>query len=321
MTPVWLFALVVAASPNPPLTAAEDSVAQVRYAEAEKQLAVARALPNNTRDTLLRIIELQGIVAATLGQGPRARTHFQQLLSLDPGRKLPDGLPPRVRTPFYEAKGMAAEAKQMGFTATADGAQLVAKLSADPMTLARKVRFHVKPQGAEWAVTDKPIAAGSAMLPVMAPTYQWFAELLGEQDAILFETAPLSVGAVAEPVAVAPVIAQPAPGARNPAAFVLLGMSGASAIGGVVSGVLSRSNVDRVNNATRDSNGVVTGLTQRQAEGFKADARTQAIAANVLFATAAVLAATGVVVWVVSGRSAKVAVIPGPGGAALAGEF
>ncbi len=325
MTPVWIFALVVTAAPNPPLTSAEDLVAQIRYADAEKQLAIARSLPNNTRDTLLRIIELQGIVAATLGQAPRARTYFQQLLSLDPGRKLQDGLPPRVRTPFYEAKGM--EASQMGFTAEVEPTQLRAKLSSDPMTLARKVRFHIRPQGAEWGVTDEPIAAGFAVAPVTVTAYQWFAELLGEQDAILFnvgtEAAARSEG-VGAAAAFTPIVTGPSPAARrgvNPAAFVLIGAGGAAAIGGVVAGVLSRGNLDRLNSAARDSNGYVTGLTQRQGEGLKADARTQAIAANVLFGTAVVLVATGAVVWLVSGRSAKVAVLPGPAGVAIAGEL
>src|SRR5690349_8899069 len=109
MTPVWLFAFalsVTAATPNPQLAIAEDHLAQVRYAEAEKALVLARAIPNNPRVTLLRILELQGIVAATLGNAPKAKTFFQAMLSLDPERKLPEGLPPRVRTPFYEAKGM-----------------------------------------------------------------------------------------------------------------------------------------------------------------------------------------------------------------------
>ena len=98
MTPVWFFVCIAGATPNAPLATAEDLVANVRYADAEKPLTAARAVPDNSRETLLRILELQGVVAATLNNPQKARAYFQQLLSLDPERKLPEGQPPRVRT-------------------------------------------------------------------------------------------------------------------------------------------------------------------------------------------------------------------------------
>src|SRR4051812_39554965 len=121
MTPVLIMVLVAGATAgtNPQLNAAEEAVAQVRYADAEKLLEKARAVPDNTRETLLRILELQGIVAATLGAAPKARTYFQTLITLDPERKLPEGQPPRVKTPFYEAKGMVSEAPPMTLACSA----------------------------------------------------------------------------------------------------------------------------------------------------------------------------------------------------------
>jgi hypothetical protein len=335
MTPVWLFALIVTGAPNPHLTAAEDHVAQVRYSEAEKSLGIARAQPKNPRETLLRILELQGIVAATLNQAPKARGYFQHMLSLDPERKLPEGLPPRVRTPFYEAKGMVSEATPMVFTATPEstpeGLVLQAKLSADPMTLARKVRFHLKPQNGSWAVTDKPLTAGAASLTAGPGRFEWWAELLGEQDATLFtagsEGKPFADGASLEPVAVAPptdvpvIVTPQASSSRvHPAAWVCFAGAGATAIGGVVAGVMSRGNNGRVDNAPKDADGFVTGLTQRQAAGLREQARTQAVAANVLFGAAAALAGTGAVIWIFSG-SDKVALVPGPGGVVVVGAL
>ncbi len=346
MTPVWLFAFalsVTAATPNAQLAAAEDHVAQVRYTEAEKALGLARAVPNNPRPTLLRILELQGIVAATLGNAPKARTFFQSMLSLDPERKLPDGLPPRVRTPFYEAKGMTAEAAAMIFTAVPEAAPdaltLRAKLSADPSTLARKVRFHLKDEAGAWKITDKPFASGAATLTVGPGRFAWFAELLGEQDATLFsvgsEEKPQADGS-ARVASVAPVVVTPPPsdvpmvGAPqrpssrvNPAAWVCFAGAGATAIGGVVAGVLSRGANSRVDNATKDSEGFVSGMTQREAANLRSQAKTEAIAANVLFGAAVALAGTGTAIWVFSSSSgsSSVAFVPSPGGIVAVGAF
>lgn len=338
MTPVWLFALVLTASPNPHLVSAEDLVAQVRYADAEKALNQARAQQRNPRETLLRILELQGVVAATLGNAAKARTHFQQLLSLAPDRKLPEGQPPRVRTPFYEAKGMASEAAAMSFSAAAEtppeGLTLRARLSADPATLARKARFHVREVGGAWKLTDKPISSGTAVVLPGPGRYEWWAELLGEQDATLFSAGsddkPFVDGAVstapgaAAPVSDVPRVVAPPPKASsgiNPVPIVLIGAGGAAAVGGIVAGVLSRSALGKVENAPKDSEGFVTGMTQREAAALRDQAKTQAIAANVLFGAAVALAGTGAVIWLFSGSSSKVAFIPGPGGVLAVGEL
>lgn len=340
MTPVCFLVFVAAATPNTQLLAAEDLVAQVRYADAEKALTQARAQPGNARETLLRILELQGIVAGTLGQAPRASKFFQQLLALQPDRRLAEGLPPRVRTPYYEAKGIASEVAPMLFTASADmeGPVLRAKLSADPATLARKARFHVREVGGAWKVTDKPIASGAAALSPGSGRFEWWVELLGEHDATLFSAGsddkPFVDGvAAAKPVpvpvavAVAPssdvpvAIAAPAssPGV-HPAVWVCAAGAGAAAVGGVVAGVLSRGNAGKVENPQKDAAGLVTGMTQREAAGLRDQARTQAIAANVLFGSAVALAGTGLAIFLFSGPS-KVAVIPGPGGVVFAGAL
>jgi hypothetical protein len=340
MTPVWILVAVTLnaapASQTSLLATAEDLVAQVRYADAEKALAAARAQPNNPRETLLRILELQGIVAATLGQAPKARSFFQALLTLDPARRLPEGQPPRVKTPFYEAKGMAAESAQMTFTTSsdsgADGTHLHAQLLADPLQLAKKVRFHQREEGtADWVVQTAPLVSGSATVVGGLGQLDWWAELLGEQDASLMFAGsadkPFIDGVMRNkppPAAAEVVVAPPPPQPETPSritAPVVVLFAGALAAtgGGVVAGVLSRGANGQVDNAA-SSNGVVTGLTQRQADGLRSTAKTEAIAANVCFGAALALAGTGVVVFLLSGPS-HVAVAPSPNGVVFAGDF
>lgn len=335
MTPVWFLPCLFAATPNAPLATAEDLVAQVRYADAEKPLAAARAVPENPRETLLRILELQGVVAATLNNPQKARGYFQQMLSLDPERKLPEGLPPRVRTPFYEAKGMVAEAPPMQFTGSvqkgADGVQLEAHLSADPMALAKKARFHFREVGGAWVVHDAALAAGVATHAPGPGRFEWWLELLGEADATLFsagsEARPFVDGTAAAAPAVAVTTPAPAPAATSggsrtgPLFWTCVAGAGATLVGGLVAGVLSRGALGSLESAAKDSNGVVTGMTQRQADSIRSAAKTEAIAANVLFGAAGVLAATGVVVFLTSSPSGSVAVVPAPNGLGLAGTF
>src|SRR5438105_2443196 len=99
MAAVLALALVATLSANPDLEQAEKAIGSVRYPDAAKLLAAAWARGGNTRPETLRILELQGIAAGTLNRPADAQLFFKRLLSLDPERKLPSGLPPRVRTP------------------------------------------------------------------------------------------------------------------------------------------------------------------------------------------------------------------------------
>ena len=338
MTLVWIIAGLTAATPAPQLAVAEDLVAQVRYADAEKALVIARAQPDNSRETLLRILELQGIVAATLGQPPKARTFFQMMLLLDPSHKLPEGQPPRVKTPFYEAKGMASEGSQMTFTTSSDsgpdGSHFHAQLSADPLSLAKKVRFHQREDAGGWSDQVAPLTAGTASVVGGLGHLEWWAELLGDQDAtLLIAGSPekpfvdgVSRATVALPVAATPEVVAPPPPARSspsrvtPPVIALFGGAVAATAGGVIVGVLSRGALSQVDGAMTDGNGVVTGITQRQAASLRDTAKTDAIVANVCFGAAIALAGAGTAVFFLSGPS-QVAVAPSPNGVVFVGQF
>ena len=71
----------------------------LRFSEAARVLEGARAQPGLDRPTLLRILELQGVVAASIGRVDAARTAFRTLVVLEPGYALKGNYSPKVMAP------------------------------------------------------------------------------------------------------------------------------------------------------------------------------------------------------------------------------
>jgi hypothetical protein len=105
--PVVLVPMLVACpalAANPKLEEARALVDDLAFEKAASVLDAAARMEGNSRQEVLNILALQGIVHGTLGKQARAYEAFRELLLLDPGYQLPADQPPRVRTPFYEAK-------------------------------------------------------------------------------------------------------------------------------------------------------------------------------------------------------------------------
>jgi hypothetical protein len=308
----------------------------LRYAEASKALDAARARPGNDRDTLLQILELQGVVAAMLPQTTQARTAFQTLAVLAPDHQLMGDYAPRVVTPFFEAKGWVAdqgtalrfEAAPASKTETlVEG--VAVQVASDVLKLGRSVRFHLHPEGASWTEQESPLADGKATAAVQGERIHWWAELLDERQAVL-----ALVGSDASPVtelsprleALARALAQPKnpsdeAGARSPlrtAAYVSLGVAVGTAATGGYFGLRSRSARQEIEGAAVDDRGVTTGLTQREALELDERARSSARLANILFGVVGATAIAGGTLWVLG---APVAVSATPTGVTVGGEF
>jgi hypothetical protein len=341
----WLLALsaslclaTAAGAASPRLEEARKLIDDLEMEAALKALDAADKTEGNDRQTVLEILTLQGIAFGTLSKEAKTRDSFRKLLLLDPEAKLPNDLPPRVKTPFFEAKEWAAT--NGPFTATAgatfgNGLVQSVKLTMqkDVLRLARTARFHLKIDGATQDV-DVPFTAGKAEAPVAKAGVAWWAEVLSERKGVLLlvgsANAPREDGAqspvaragpVTEPLAVetqAPV----AGGWRRPTGFVLLGAGAVAAGVGVILGAQSGAARARLTNATRDEQGRVTGLTQAEAGPLEAGANTQAAVANVLFGVGGALGAAGVVL-VVLGPAGEptVALSPAPGGVFVSGHF
>jgi hypothetical protein len=310
------------------LARAEKLIDSLRYAEAAKALDAARARPGNPRETLLRILELQGIVAGSLGRAEQARSVFRLLLSLEPGFSLKGKYSPKVTTPFYEAKGWAAEHGGLRFEpappvlgqGTVDA--LTARVMADPLKAGEKVRFHVQEDGAEPREVESPLENGLALAEVKGAAVRWWAELLGSRAEVLAQVgtaeAPLSATAAASGGGRAGA----GPGIRLPLrtmSYVALGGAALSLGAGGFFGVQSFQARGRLEGAEKDELGRVVGLTQREALMLEQRSRDSAVVANVLFGTGGALAVAGAVLWVTGGSPAPVAVVPTGNGFAISG--
>lgn len=325
-----------AAASVPKVEEARKLIDDLELEAALKALDAADKTEGNSRATVLEILTLQGVAFGTLGKDAKTRDSFRKLLLLDPDAKLPGDLPPRVRTPFFEAKEWASSNGPLAATPGAElgeGLVRAVKLTMerDVLRLARLARFHLKIDGADQLV-EVPFTGGKAVANVGKTGLTWWAEVLSERKGVLFAvasaSAPRSESTGVNPAAAAvtppPTVAQgPVAGAwRRPTGFVLVGAGAVAAGIGVALGLGANDARSKVTAATRDELGRITSLTQRDAAALEASAHTQASVANVLFGVGGALAAAGVVL-VVMGPSTEpvVALSPTPGGVAVTGSF
>jgi hypothetical protein len=330
-------ALALAAA-NAPLEQARGRADELDYAGALKLLDAALEVPGNERAQLLEIYELQGVSWATVGKADKARTAFRALLVLDPSHALAGAQPPRVKTPFYEAKDWVTRAGAL----TLEGVPvksgdtvgaLTVKVPKDGLGLARALSVHVDVNGTrrdEQVALDD--AVRSATIKVDSKNYNWWAEVLGDHEAVLLRSgsvetpnvveAPKVADAPVAPVMVPAVKDAPPPvGAGQRVAGALIGGAGVVALGvGAVLGGLSADARGQIANAARDDQGNVIGITQRRASELDAQARDFGLAANFLMIGGAVVAATGLVL-VIFAPSEAVRVAPTVGGATVSGRF
>jgi len=322
----WLLAAPAfagAPDPNPRLAKARALFDELKFTDAAKAADVAWNTDGNDRATVLEILKLQGLTAAITGQPDKARAAFRALLVLDPEAKLEgEELGPKVTNPFFEAKGRAGTEGTLRFEATAptlSGARLGrlnVSVPADPLLMARKVRFSTRAVGAAWKTAEAPVKKGAATLAVGADTVDWWAELLGEHSRVLAVVGaadlPLSTGAAPGPAGneaavspgaeVPPLVAAEVPRSRL-AAYGIWGGAAVAAAGGIWFGLSSSGAKAQLDGATLDPQGRVIGLTRVRALELDNQVRSQATVANVLFGTAAVLAGVGVALYLLPGET------------------
>lgn len=322
-----LWGLTASAAPSPALGEARKLIDDLELEAALKSLDVVEKTEGNDRATLLELYTLQGIAFGTLGKEAKTRDAFRKLLVLEPGAKIPADLPPRVRTPFFEAKDWSSTNGPLVVRGSAqlDGGRVRSvsvTIEKDVLRLAKSIRFHLSATEAQ----EVALSGGSARLTVGRATVSWWAEVLTDRKGVLLEVGsaqhPREDGEMGTAAVETETAAPVAGGWRRPAGIVVLGVGAVAAGVGVVLGLQANEARAKLAAATRDELGRVTSLTQRDAVALEASSRTQATAANVLFGVGGALAAAGVVL-IVLGPSAEpaVALSPAPGGLVLTGAF
>jgi hypothetical protein len=311
-TPAAPVAPAAAVGGNPSLAKAEKLLDDLDYDGAALALLQAAKTPHNDRKTILRILELQGVIAASLDQKPSALNFFKQLLVLDPDYKLNEATTSaEQRAPFAQAKVSIASTGSLRFEVAPARAKpglveaVAVKVASDPLSQARKVRFWVKAGDAPWKDAVVPVVEGRASTPAGAPAVSFWAELLGDADGQL-----ALIGSKDKPIVLkAPtgsdaMVSGPALdlGGYRPLAIAAAGCGLVTAGVGTLFGLRSASVNPQL--AAWAQEHPVTSARQVDAQKLVDEANANAVIADGLFAAAAVLGATGAVLWFVEPEKA-----------------
>ena len=302
-------AVAMAAAPTPTqrLNDARKLVEDLQYEQALKTLNAALDQSREVdHETLVGLYLISGVAWAALDKPAKAKEAFQRLLSIEPGYELSKDLPPRTRTPFFEAKTwlsgttpvtLKVEPVRDGPTITT----LNVLVTDNALVPARQVRFTLTVPGRTLTSVDLSLEKGRASVPVGAPSASWTAEVMGEKGVLRADAgdvAPLPVAAAPPPLATTPSPeVQQAPGSTGwmRPTGIAVGVAGLAALAaGGVFGFLSQDARTKIASATKNDMGIVTGITEREAQQLDQQARTYALVANILLVSGGVLAATGI---------------------------
>lgn len=325
----WQFALILISNlalAQTPLQRARDDVRALNFQAAVRSLQETRQARDLSRDDVLSLYELLGIVSGMQGDAAAAREAFTTLSMLDPEAKLKVKYAPKVTTPFLEGKAQARERGPLVVTSSrstnADG--LLASVTVEcprDAGLAKSLEVTLEEDGVSRKVSV-PWAA-SVVVPVRARSLTLTVEVLGPNGWDLGRFGPFS--APAPPAAVAVVVPPdppPVPAKVEPSPLQPIGI-GVGAVGlvglGLGIGFGLRSQELRRSVAEAPVIDGVVQITRQEALTRGADAVSSAIIANIGFIAGGALAATGVVLWLLGLPPAPaVSVTPLPGGAFVA---
>lgn len=283
-----LVALLLLAQSVDPLAEAQRAFDELQFERALSLTPSPASWKDFSREEVVHALTLRALCLASVKRDDDARVTFRQLLALEPSWQLPDQFGPRVRTLVLEAKDAVSRGGRLSLAVEA-GAVV---LSGDSFGLAQAVAMSWR-TAAETKTVKAPLAnriepPWSASEPVEV----WLT-LLGPADSVL-----LQWGTDEAPKRLGVALAAPAPATRlstiGIAGIVAAGV-GVAAIGG---GLFALTQADQpraaLAAATRDAQGRITSLTQREA--FLLDARATGAwqAAGVLIIAGGVALAAGV---------------------------
>jgi hypothetical protein len=325
-----LLSVTAASAASDYLAEAHKAIDNLEYERAAARLTQARNAPDLDLAARFDLLELTGVVEASLDHPAPATQAFSELLTLQPDFQPRTAWSPKIRAPFHEAVGWIQENGHLELRAltpnATDGAVRVVGLEIfkDPLHLVHAVRLHLlRPHASESTLEAKAPDLVRLDVPP-APEVAWWAEVLDKhlRPLALLGSAQNPVltrrAAPAEAPAAAVAAGEAAEPSYRPLAYGL-GIGGLAAVaGGSVCGLLSNSARNQILNAPRNGRGAVTSLTQRQADAAASQGKTEGLLADGLWVAGGLLLASGVAVYV---WGEPVTVAPAPQGVALAGVW
>lgn len=285
-----LVALLLLAQSVDPLAEAQRAFDELQFERALSLTPSPTSWKNFSREEVVHALTLRALCLASVKRDDDARLTFRQLLALEPSWQLPDQFGPRVRTLVLEAKDAVSRGGRLSL-GVESGAVVI---SGDSFGLAQAVAMSWR-TAAETKTVKAPLA--NRIEPPWStsePVEVWLT-LLGPAESVLLQwgtaEAPKRLGRELG-------VMLPAPATRlstiGIAGIVAAGV-GVAAIGG---GLFALTQADQpraaLAAATRDAQGRITSLTQREA--FLLDARATGAwqAAGVLIIAGGVALAAGV---------------------------
>ncbi len=293
-----LVAVLLLAQSVDPLVEAQRAFDELQFERALALTPVPARWSGFSREEVVHALTLRALCLASVKRDDDARLTFRQLLALEPGWQLPDQFGPRVRTLVLEAKDAVSRAGPLTL-AVESGAVVI---SGDAFGLAQSVSISWRTQAGTKSV-KAPIA--NRIDPPWSATelVDVWLTLLGPADAVLLEW-----GTAANPRHLGPAALTPSSTpAAAPARLSTMAIAGviAAAVGVAAAGgglfALTQADQPRaaLAAATRDADGRITSLTQREA--FQLDVRANAAwqAAGVLLIAGGIALATGLTLFLI----------------------
>lgn len=132
-----------------PLARAEQAYLQVDFEGTLAAAQEALRAGGHTSAQLLRIYELLGVSSAAVGETDRARDFFVRMLAIDPSANLDDTVPPRLRAPFLEARGIVnSRPERLDVEVGLARAQSALHVAlTDPFQVGHRLRIHARLEG------------------------------------------------------------------------------------------------------------------------------------------------------------------------------
>ncbi len=133
----------------PPLAQAEQAYLDVDFSAALVAAQAALREGGHTPEELVRIYQLLGVCSASEGLAERARDYFLRMLAINPETELDDTVPPRLRAPFLEARGIVtARPQRLGAEVGIARAQSAVHVSlVDPFQMGQTLIIHARIEG------------------------------------------------------------------------------------------------------------------------------------------------------------------------------
>ncbi|MBM4784078.1 MAG: hypothetical protein GQE15_40935 [Archangiaceae bacterium] len=305
---------------------------ELHYDKAARAAEAGLLQADIDHETLVGLFQVAGISWAALDKPAKAKESFQYLLSLKPDFELSNDLPPRMRTPFFEAKSWLSQttpvaAKVTPFVAEGRLVSLDIVVTDNELLRVKSARITLTPAGGAPEQEPLRLENGKASVAVSPQGTKWRVELFGDRG-VLADVQGEATKAEAPPppppiVKAPPPVVSTAPSLRwaRTVGWVTAIGAGVVAGGGVAAALISSGDRTRISTAARDEQNVVIGMTQLEASRLDARARLMATVANAAFIAAGVLAAGAVVFFTLGAESTPVAVGIGAGNVSASISF